>query len=536
MSEKPNIVIIITDQQRADVSAREGFPLDTTPCLDALARQGTWFNRAYTAAPVCAPARVSLYTGRFPGAHRVRENRGIGYATFSQDLVDVVRSQGYATALIGKNHSHLRPDRFDHWFHLSHGGGPNLRAPGNHPGGAEPSPADEAYVRLHAADPLLAEILLAQSERRAPQAIAFDAWLHACFASHGVSSEPAPYPPECQGPYRAVSDAQAWIRALNGRPFFLSLSFPEPHNPYQVSEPYYSLFPPQTLPPVRADEETLPAKGFKWLWTRRLGEFVQPDYGDLIPRTRANYFGMLRLIDDQVKRFVEFLDAEGIRDNTVLVFVSDHGDFVGEYGLARKGPEMPEVLMRIPLLFAGPGIRACHGPHPAHVSIVDIMPTLCETIGVPLPAGVQGRSLWPLLTGHGYPTEEFASIYGEQGFGGLHYTDDDELDFGHCLIHGPDGDTFDELNSYSQSGTLRMVRKGVWKLVYDMQGRGQLYNLARDPAELENLYDDPGYEAIEREMLAELLAWTLRAQDPLPLPKGKYIMKTDLRNYWAPYR
>jgi arylsulfatase A-like enzyme len=287
---------------------------------------------------------------------------------------------------------------------------------------------------------------------------------------------------------------------------------------------------------LQAGEEALAAKGFKWQWTRRLGEHTQPDYGELIPRTRSNYFGMLRLIDDQVQRFIDFLDAEGIRENTVLVFLSDHGDFVGEYGLVRKGPEMPEVLMRIPLLFTGPGIRSSDEPHTAHVSIVDVMPTLCEAIGMPLPAGVQGRSLWPLLTGNDYPAEEFSSAYGEQGYGGLHYTDDDALDFAHCLIHGPEGHTFDELNSYSQSGTMRMVRKGVWKLVYDMQGRGQLYNLVGDPAELANLCGDPAHEAIEREMLAELLAWTLRAQDPLPLPKDKYVIKTDARNYWAPYR
>ena len=81
-----------------------------------------------------------------------------------------------------------------------------------------------------------------------------------------------------------------------------------------------------------------------------------------------------------------------------------------------------------------------------------------------------------------------------------------------------------------------MVRKGDWKLIFDMQAHGQLYNLARDPAELENLYDDNEYSEVQQEMLAELLAWTLRAQDPLPFPKVKYVVKTDPRNYWAAYR
>jgi len=495
MSAEMNVIIIMTDQQRADVCAREGYPLDTTPFLDSLARQGTWFNRAYTTAPVCAPARVSMLTGRYPSATRVRTNHNIDDAAYTMDLIDVMRSLGYATAMIGKNHSHLTPDRVDHWFPLGHHGG--------------------------------------RGEDRTPQEKAFDHWL--AVLNHGVAQEPTPFPVECQGPYRAVSEAQRWIHSLQGRPFFLWLTFAEPHNPYQVPEPYFSMFPPETLPPLQATREALERKGFKWQFTRRLGEYVYPDYEELIPRARSNYLGMLRLIDDQVRRLVEFLDAERLLTNTLLIFVSDHGDFVGEYGLMRKGPEVPELLMRIPLFFVGPNVMANPNPHSAHVSLVDIMPTLCEALSVPFPPGVQGRSLWPLLTGGDFPEEEFSSVYAEQGFGGLHYSDEDDPDFNHCLNAGPAGPTFDELNSYSQSGTMRMVRKGDWKLVFDMQGHGQLYNLSQDPLELENLYDRASYADIQREMLAELLMWTLRAQDPLPLP-GRYRMKTDPRNYWSPYR
>ena len=495
---KPNIAIIMTDQHRADVCAREGFPIDTTPCLDRLARHGVWFNRAYTTNPTCAPARVSLLTGRFPAATRVRTNHNIPDATYTEDLIDVLRAQGYATAMVGKNHSHLTPERVDHWFPLGHSAGHGQ------PGRTEQEQAFDQYLAV---------------------------------LNHRVAIDPTPFPVECQGPHRVVSDAQAWIRSLEGEtPFFLWLTFAEPHNPYQVPEPYYSLFPPESLPPVRAGKDTLDARGHKWRWTKHIGVTAYPNYDDLVPRGRANYFGMLRLIDDQVCRFVDFLDAEGLRDNTLIVFVSDHGDFVGEYGLLRKGPEMPELLMRVPLLFNGPGIVASAEPHPAHVSIADIMPTLCEAVGVPFPAGVQGRSLWPLLTGGDYPAEEFASAYGEQGFGGLHYTDGDDLSFEACVIPGPKGGSFDCLNSASQSGTMRMLRKGDWKLAFDMQGRGQLYHLAEDPAELANLFGRPEVARIQAELLADLLAWTLRAEDPLPLPRRRYVMKTDPRNYWAPYR
>jgi arylsulfatase A-like enzyme len=163
------------------------------------------------------------------------------------------------------------------------------------------------------------------------------------------------------------------------------------------------------------------------------------------------------------------------------------------------------------------------------------MPTLCEALDVPLPAGVQGRSLWPLLTGRKYPVAEFSSAYIEHGFGGLHYTAEDSLDpFAEGALN--DGCSYDCLNSWTQSGQMRMVRKDRWKLVFDMQGNGQLYNLAEDPAELHNVFGQKAYRAVRTMLLEELLIWMLRVQDPLPLPRRRYIMKNDPRNYWTPYQ
>ena len=492
---RPNIVVIMTDQQRADHAAREGFALDTTPCLDGLARDGAWFNRAWTPVPACLPARISFLTGRFPSATRVRCNQQPAKPLYDQDLPELMRAAGYRTALCGKNHSHLSPDSMDYWSPYGHGGG--------------------------------------SGDGRTPDEEAFDAYLKELH--HRADFHPAPGGLECQVPYRATRDAMRWIESLGGEPFFLWLSFPEPHNPYQVPEAYFDLFPPDELPPLATPPEAWREKGFKWQHCRRIGERAFPDYDEQLVRARSNYCGMLRLIDDQVARFVKFLDGQGLRDDTLLIFVSDHGDFVGEYGLVRKGPETPDVLMRVPCLFNGPGIVASEVPRPEHVSLVDLLPTIAEAVGQPLPAGCQGRSLWPLLTGQESPAEEFASVYGEQGMGGLHYINDTELvdptDDGL-----QDGVSFDCLNSRTQSGTLRTVRKGDWKLDFDMQGHGQLYCLADDPYELLNRYGDPAVADVEREMLAELLAWTLRVADPLPLPVRRYALKTDPHGWWAPYR
>lgn len=491
---KPNIVIIMTDQQQARAAAREGFPLDVTPNMDAMARNGVWFDRAYTAAPLCAPARVSMLTGRYTGAHGVRANPTLYQRPrYEQDLVDVLKEQGYAIAMVGKNHSHLRPERCDHWFALGHAAGYGSRAD------------------------------------RTEEEKAFDQWIRDL--RHGVYEEPTPFPVECQGPYRAVTDAEKWIRKVKDeKPFFVWLTFAEPHNPYQVPEPYFSMFPMEDCPPVLADKSAVEGKGFKWQFLSQLERRAMDRYDELLPYMRSDYYGMLRLIDDQVMRFVNVLEQNGVLKNTLIFFVSDHGDFVGGYGFMRKGPEMPEDLMRIPFFAFGPGIKPHAGSHPAHVSIVDIMPTLCEAISVPLPPGVQGRSLWPLLTGQPYPESEFAAAYAEQGFGGLDYDWDDDPDFERC---SPYAIHFDCLNQYTQCGIMRMLRKDEWKIVYDMQGRGQIYNLDADPAELTNLFDVPEYADVRHRLIEELLTWTLRAQDPLPLPGGIYERKSHPRNYWT---
>ena len=487
MSGRPNVVLIMTDQHRADVSAREGFGLDTTPFLDSLAAEGVWFDRSYTAAPICAAARVSMLTGRYASAHRCHSNWNEPDAVFTKDLFGVFRDSGYATAMVGKNHSHLQPESVDYWLEASHWSM------------AEDDP-DEQTRRFNQ---FLRDIGL-------------------------TAMEPTPFPLARQQPCRLVDAAQDWVKSVDEKPFLLWLSFPEPHNPYQVPEPYYSMFPPEDLPPTASDNSALAGKSYPYRYNRAKLEEAYPPLDDVIPRARSNYLGMLRLIDDQVKRFVEFLDAQGLTDDTIIIFTGDHGDFVGEYGLLKKGPELPESLTRIPLQFTGPGIIARPAAHDAHVSITDILPTLCDAIGAEPPDGVQGRSLWPMLTGKPYDEDRFRSAYAEQGIGGAHVTEGDDYDptqDGFTPATGDAWGDFDELNTVTQSGHMRMVRKGDWKLIVDMDGVGQLYHLTDDPAELTDLHDQPAVRAVQTDMLEELLMWTLRVNDTLPTPGPRYTPK-----------
>jgi arylsulfatase A-like enzyme len=478
----------MTDQQRADFTAAGGLGLDTMPFVDALAARGTAFASAYTSYPACVPARTSLLTGRFPTAHRVRQNSLAGAASFSADLLDVLREAGYSTHFVGKPHVHRGPEDFD-----------TFRGPYMHTRG----PAGSA-------------------EDAGPNA-EFDAWLDAL--DHGVHPEPTPFPLERQLPYRIASGAiEAIDEADPNRPMFLWASFPEPHNPYQVPEPYFSMFGEDAVPDRAAGPEAIADRSAPYRWLRELIEEKRPGYDEGWRRYRANYLGMLRLLDDQIRRIVEHLGPRA--DDTVIVFLSDHGDYVGEYGLQRKGAGLPECLVRIPLQFTGPGIAAQRRSE--LVSMVDVLPTLCELIGVAVPEGVQGRGLAPLLAGEDPPAREFDSIYAELGYGGVAYGADERPP-----LHFPyEGATFDELNSVTQSGGQRMVRVGRHKLVVDADGAGELYDLDADPAELHNLYDHPDHAGVRAELLGHLVRWMVRVADDLPT--GAYRPKTVPHNWrWA---
>jgi arylsulfatase A-like enzyme len=198
------------------------------------------------------------------------------------------------------------------------------------------------------------------------------------------------------------------------------------------------------------------------------------------------------------------------------------------------------------MVWAGAGIKHSKAGETAFVSMVDFMPTLCEAMGVEIPHGVQGRSLWPILQGQDYPPEEFRSIYSTVGLGGLYYEETDKVPFSleepqreQVAKAHPGTAGYDELNKVTQSGLQKMVRMGDWKLIFDMMGYGQLYHLKNDPYELTNLFGQPQVAKEQTELMAELLMWTIRAQDSLPTGQQgiKYRTKwSSEHNWYAPYR
>lgn len=483
----PNIVLVMTDQHTVGMTAGEGFGLDTMPFLDSLAARGRRFRNAYTTFPACVPARTSLMTGRFPSTHRVRQNAATHEVVRGDDMLDVLRTAGYSLHFAGKPHVYRGPDDYDSYA------GPYM-----HEDGPVSDESDKAFA----------------------------AWMRSI--DHGPATEPTPFPVERQFPYRIVSDAVTAVRQRDrDQPYFLWVSFPEPHNPYQVPEPYFSLFPEDEVPERACGPEAAMAKGGAYAWLRTLIENKRPGYDTLHRRYRANYCGMLRLIDDQLRRLVEHLGTDALDRDTVLLFVADHGDYVAEYGLQRKGAGVPEVLLRVPFVAVGPGIRP-HDDTAAFVSLADVFPTVCEMAGQPIPMGVQGRSLYPVLTGQDCPAAEFDTGYAEFGFGGLPYGEHERP----ALRASYTGSPYNELNTMTQSGSGAVIRHGDWKLVYHATGRGELYCLRDDPMELHDRWDEDGLHEIRAALVERLARWRLRVHDELPT--AEYVAKRAPHNwYWS---
>jgi arylsulfatase A-like enzyme len=497
--DRPNIILIVADQRRYGLSKGTGYPLDTSPTLDRLQLSGIGLRQNYCTTPLCVPSRISMLTGRWPEAHHVRMNLDAHEAYFEKDLFQVAKSRGYRTGLSGKNHTYLKAADLDFWKECDH-----------------------TSCRV--------------APDATPETEGFEQWLKSLHFN--VASQPSPYPLETQLPYRIVSQAKEFIDASGGSPFLLQVSFPEPHDPEQAPAEYWNLFPPEAVPVRAAGPEALQHMGYRAQWEYRLQQDNFPETEKNWRRYVSNYLGALRMLDDQIKRLVDHVAQRGLTEKTVMLFTSDHGDYLMDYGLARKGVGLYEDLTHTPQIWWGYGIRPSSKVLDAFTSMADLMPTLCEVMGAQIPHGVQGRSLWPLLRGEAFPEEEFRSVYAGVGVGGLYYEAGDKVPTSIASDKNHDGG-WDELNKVTQSGNQKMVRMGDWKLVYDMMGYGALYNLKSDPFEMANLFDVEEHSQAKAMLMSELAMWLIRTQDSLPTgpQNGKYQTKWSTRHNWyAPYR
>ena len=443
---RPNLLLITTDQQRGDHLGIEGHPVLQTPNLDALGRAGTQFRRAYAECPSCIPARRTLLSGQSPEAHGMVGYRDGVQWNPAHTLPGELKKAGYQTQLVGKLHlfPHRKRYGFDHlhWADATHGWGgkTNDYLDWLHDAGAVPMEGGYGYAGT----------------------------------THGVSANgwvgrPHILAEEHTHTYWCVSQAIDFLlRRDPTSPFFLYVSFIDPHPPLTPPRFYYDRYAnlPTSKPIVGdwAEDMKGPQRGLN----------VDASIVSLDEKTmhfcRAAYCGMINHVDDQLGRLFNFLKDRGEWRDTLILFTSDHGEMLGDHNLYRKTYAY-EASARVPMLaqapakWAAPERTVIDSP----VGLQDVMPTMLDAVGVAVPEACTGRSLVPIIRGETRAVRDV--LHGE---------------------HSP---------CYRMQDGNEFLTDGRWKYIWFTQtGREQLFDLQGDPNETHDI-------ALEKDAEQRLRPW-----------------------------
>lgn len=526
---KPNFLIFITDQHRADYLGCYGNSIVQTPNIDALARAGTRFERAYVANPVCMPNRGSIMTARMPSAHGARSN-GVPLPLESITFTDLLTEFGYRTALIGKSHLQNMEDKLP------------VLAPVERPPGTQASQRHTEARRATGVAAAYEQELRSSWENPAHRMTlpyygfqdvilcnhhgdeCFGDWLRWLQAKnpelatrigrdHGTR-DPAYVAPqawrtnldEFNYPTHFIAEQTAqWVRGHVERspeqPFAVMCSFPDPHHPWTPPGRYWDMYDPAAMPvPASMGSGAEVPPHVRWLMDARRAGTAKVDGPGLFAASKrevqemiALTYGMITNIDDRIGIVMDALRASGADANTVVVFTSDHGDLMGDHGIVLKGPLHYQSLIRVPLIWREPGRAGDAGLVRSDLaSSIDLPAAILNRAGVAPLNGMQGR---PLFTpaGQTLPTERDAVLVEENQQRA--YLGFDKPVRVRTLV--------------SDTHRLSVFAEGSW---------GELYDLKADPHELENLWDSPQAEALKLRLLQRLIQLLIEHSDTSPRP------------------
>ena len=498
LSDRTNILLITSDQQHWDTLSCQGSEVNT-PNLDRLAARGTLYQRAYCPNPTCTPTRASIITGKYPSQHGAY-SLGTKLLESEHTVGEDFMAAGYRTALVGK--AHFQPlhgtDEFpsleaypilqdlDFWrsFDDPFYGFEHVELARNH--------TDEAHVGQHYAIWMEEKGLTNWKDYfRPPPGNNADqkrTWL---------------IPEEFHYGSWIAERSCALIDqyASNDEAFFLWSSFFDPHPKYLVPEPWDTMYDPEslTVPAVVAGEHDKNPPHFQ------LTQEENPDFSswkasgqglhgfsshlhdrDELARDIACYYGMISLMDKQIGQILDQLEARGLAENTLVVFASDHGHFYGHHGLIAKGAFHYEDMVRVPLIVCQPGKVPAGVVSDSLQSLVDFSPTFLSAAGIAIPEPMTGIDQTDVWYGRRETVRDHALVENHHDPGSVH---------------------------------LRTYIDERYKLtVYHNRDYGELFDLAADPREIDNLRDNPAAHDLKGELMQHLV-FAEMAKDSLPMPR-----------------
>lgn len=480
--KRPNVLFLMCDQLNANLLSCYGGPIPT-PHIDRIAREGVRFTQATCPTPFCSPTRASIITGMYPHAHGIVLNVGARQKGIRADDVTtekILSEAGYATHHYGK--WHLTGDELPYY--------PDMFRPGHE----YTREMADTFDKVRATDRAgwmdwytwALPVEIAPRFQEAVDSLG-DRWKGKRFADFITKMGRQTLPLEQYYDHRLGDLTVERIKALKNKPFMLTCSFNGPHDPNVVPSPYYEMFSPDKieLPANRGVRE----KRFEKNWSRQIvADLGEPGLREFL----RIYYAMTKLIDDQVGRILKALDAIGATDDTIIVFTADHGDMAGGHGMVWKSTDaFYDEVARVPLLMRYPR-RFKPQTSEIAASLVDMMPTLLDLCGRPIPEQVQGQSLVPYFTGERKASEARPFSFSER------------------VTANPKG----RRQVLPGARGSFMIRGRGWKYVRYIQGDEYLYNLATDPGETRNLAADAKYTARHTELAAEMNAWLQRTGWP----------------------
>lgn len=458
-SDAPNILWICTDQQRWDTIGTLGYTHVRTPNIDRLCTEGTAFTHAHCQNPICTPSRASFLTGMYPRYLNACTNGNESWQNEAPLVTKTLADAGYDCGLAGK-------------FHLS--------AAHNR---IEPRPNDGYRVFHWSHHP----------HDSWPVGHAYKDWLAAQGHEYGPLKKKSGggIPNELHQTKWCADRAIEFMMEKRSTPWLFSYNCFDPHPPLDPPKEYLDRIDVESLPPPEWTEEDIAEETALAKAGVHFQSKVNRHSAKKRRRDLAKYLAMIEQIDTHVGRMLEALEESGQRENTVVIFTSDHGHMIGDHGLYNKGCRFYEGLVRVPLIMSGPGIRA-DVKSDALVELTDITPTLLELAGFEPPPQMHGRSLAPVLTGQRPDHREFVRCT---------YTE---------TLQGP-----------QSWGT--MIRDRRYKLCnYHGTGTGQLFDLKNDPGEHKNLWRNPEHTEIKNRLLVKSFDAEAMSADPGSARIGRY--------------